>query len=156
MPDFTEIEKKVISALQKDMPTVKRPYKILAENTGIDEDTFIKTVENLAKRKIIRRLGATLKHQESGFSANAMCAWIVDEKKADKVGKQMASFPEVTHCYMRGPQKDWKYNFYTMIHAKDRETCKKIAKKISTAASVEEYELLFSEEELKKTSMQYF
>jgi hypothetical protein len=43
-----------------------------------------------------------------------------------------------------------------MIHAKDRKTCIKIAKKISKATSVLKYELLFGEEELKKTSMQYF
>ena len=45
---------------------------------------------------------------------------------------------------------------YTMIHGKDKKSCVDIAKKISEKTSVETYQLLFSEKELKKTSMKYF
>ncbi len=156
MANLTETEKKVISALQGDIPVAETPYKIMADKLKISEETFLKVLENLADKKIIRRFGATLWHQQSGYSANAMCAWNVEEKRAEEIGKKFASFKEVSHCYKRTPQKDWHYNIYTMIHSKDEKGCIKIAKKLSEAVGVKKYQLLFSVEELKKTSMQYF
>jgi DNA-binding Lrp family transcriptional regulator len=68
----------------------------------------------------------------------------------------MASFHEVTHCYRRNPADEWPYNLYTMVHAKDRKACRRIAEKMAKKALVETYALLFSNRELKKTSMKYF
>jgi len=74
----------------------------------------------------------------------------------EEVGKLMASFDEVSHCYRRNPAKDWPYNLYTMVHASDEVSCRKIAATISEKTSAHGYEILFSRKELKKTSMQYF
>ena len=68
----------------------------------------------------------------------------------------MAEFREVTHCYHRRPQKDWKYNLFTMVHGDDRDGCARIAARMSQSTGIDEYTLLFSEEEFKKTSMAYF
>jgi len=83
-------------------------------------------------------------------------AWKVKEDKIESVGKSMARFREVTHCYQRQTHKDWDYNLYTMIHGEDEGKCYEIAEKISRKVGVKEYVLLFSEREFKKTSMQYF
>ena len=85
-----------------------------------------------------------------------MVAWLVDEKDIKKAGKIMSSFPEVTHCYQRQTSKDWKYNLFTMIHGKTEQECNAIAKKISERTGIKEYHILFSLEELKKTTMKYF
>lgn len=153
---LTTLEKRVVASLQGSIPVTKRPYKALADSIGISEEKYLMIVEELNESGIIRRFGATLKHQKSGFKANAMVAWKVDEKRVQKVGAIMASFQEVTHCYRRNPAPTWPYNIYTMVHAADKEGCHAIATRIAKAADVEEYTLLFSEKELKKTSMQYF
>lgn len=154
--ELTELEKKIIASLQGTISITHRPYLEISEKLGIDENEFLKTLKSLCDRGIIRRFGATLRHQKSGFSANAMGAWQVDEDRIDEVGKKMASFREVTHCYRRNPAEGWPYNLYTMIHGADEEACRKIAQKMSEKAQVETYTLLFSRKELKKTSMQYF
>ena len=151
-----ELDKKIISLLQRDIPVDPRPYKIMAEQLGVQEDEIIKRVETMVRNGVIRRFGATLYHQEAGFSANAMVAWVVPEDKIDETGLSMAAFREVTHCYYRMPQKDWKYNLYTMIHGDTREECYDIAGKMSEKTGMENYSLLFSEQEFKKTSMEYF
>ena len=153
---LTELEKKVISSIQDDIPVTARPYRAISEKIGVDEDVFLTTLQDLCNRGIIRRLGATLRHQKSGFEANAMTAWQVDEKRVDEVGEKMALFREVSHCYRRNPCFQWPYNLYTMIHARDESTCLEIAQRISEATSVHVYKLLFSRKELKKTSMEYF
>jgi DNA-binding Lrp family transcriptional regulator len=85
-----------------------------------------------------------------------MVAWQVDEKDIDTVGEKMAAFRAVSHCYRRAPKDDWPYNLYTMVHAKDEDSCREIARNISAETAIDNYTLLFSREELKKTSMEYF
>lgn len=151
-----ELDKKIIGLLQKDIPVAPRPYKIIADQLGVEEDEILKRIETMVKKGVIRRFGATLYHQEAGFSANAMVAWVIPEDKIDETGRTMAGFREVTHCYHRRPQRDWKYSLYTMIHGDSREECYKIAKKMSEKTGINDYSLLFSEKEFKKTSMEYF
>ena len=151
-----ELDKKIIGLIQGDLPLHPRPFAVMAERIGITEDEFVERVESLKKRGIIRRFGATLYHQEAGFSANAMVAWLVPYDRIDEVGRAMAEFREVTHCYQRRPREDWKYNLYTMIHGDNEDECYRIAQGISQKTGIDEYVLLFSEKEFKKTSMQYF
>jgi len=153
---LTELEKKTISLIQGDIAITERPYLEIADKLGIPEETLLDILKDLCKRGVIRRFGATIRHQKSGFKANAMTAWKVDEDRIDEVAKKMASFREVSHCYRRNPSDRWPYNLYTMIHARDEDGCRKAVRKMSKATSVDTYKLLFSRREFKKTSMKYF
>ncbi len=153
---LTDLEKKIIASIQGDIPICERPYREIARKIGVDEDTVLSVLKDLNDRGMIRRFGATLRHQNSGFSANAMVAWQVPEDRVEEVGQKMAENPAISHCYRRDPVERWPYNLYTMIHAGDPETCRAIAGKISEQTGVAEYAVLFSRKELKKTSMQYF
>ncbi len=155
-PMFTDLEKKIIALLQTDIPVVERPFLEMAEKIGITEDEFLRVLKDLNDRGIIRRFGATLKHQKTGFKANAMVAWKVDEDRVEKTGSIMAGFQEITHCYRRNPAPGWKFNLYTMVHAGSEEEIHALVKKISQTVGEDDYEILFSKKELKKTSMNYF
>ncbi len=154
--ELTELEKKIIASIQQDMAVTNRPYIKIAQDLEISETDLLENLKDLCDRGVIRRFGATLRHQRAGFSANAMVAWKVDEDRLETVGPKMASFHQVSHCYRRNPTADWPYNLYTMVHAKDEKACYAIARKMARATSVQDYTLLFSREELKKTSMVYF
>ena len=151
-----ELDKKIIGLLQKDLPLDPRPFAVMADQIGITEDKFVERVRVMINKGIIRRFGATLYHQEAGFSSNAMVAWAVPDEKIEETGRAMAEFREVTHCYQRRPQKDWEYNLYTMIHGDNRDECYEIARRMSGDTGIKEYVLLFSVKEFKKTSMRYF
>jgi len=157
MPEsLSELEKQVIAAIQGDIPIVEQPYRRIADQLDIDEENLLDILNDLVKRGLIRRFGATLRHQKSGYRSNAMVAWQVEEGRIDEVGKIMASFRTVSHCYRRNPTDQWPYNLYTMVHGKSEENCRQTAQKMADKAGVHVYELLFSRRELKKTSMQYF
>lgn len=153
---FTKLEKKIIHQLQQDLPVVKRPFAVVAERLGISEAELLEKVRELIADGTIRRFGATLRHQRSGFDANAMVVWDVEPEEAQEVGAIFASFREVTHCYQRPTMPGWPYRLFTMIHAPSREKCRQIAEKMAEAAGVRKYDLLYTEEELKKTTMAYF
>lgn len=151
-----EIDKKIIGQIQGDLPQDARPFAVMAEEIDISEAEFIKRVREMQKKGIIRRFGATLRHQEAGYSANAMVAWIIPDDRINEIGKIMAEFPVVTHCYHRQPQKDWRYNLYTMIHGDTEDECLQIAEQMSEKTGMNDYTILFSLKEFKKTSMEYF
>jgi siroheme decarboxylase len=153
---LSELEKKVIAAIQGDIPICERPYRELAERIGLTEDTFLETLSELRRRDLIRRFGATLRHQKSGYAANAMGAWQVAETRVEEVGRMMAACRQISHCYRRNPTADWPYNLYTMIHAESEDACWDIARGLARQAGVDTFTLLFSRRELKKTSMSYF
>ena len=151
-----DLDKKIIGFIQGDLPLDLKPFAVIADKIGITEDECVERIRSLKERGIIRRFGATLRHQEAGFSSNAMIAWLVPDDRVEEVGRTMAGFREVTHCYQRRPEKDWKYNLYTMIHGDTKGECNRIAQRMSQQARIDDYALLFSEKEFKKTSMEYF
>jgi DNA-binding Lrp family transcriptional regulator len=153
---INELDKKIISIIQGDLPLEPRPFGTIAASIGITEEQLVKRIRSLKNQNVIRRFGATLRHQEAGFSSNAMVAWLVPDDRLEEAGKILAGFREVTHCYQRKPQGDWQYNLYTMVHGSDRDQCCRIAERMSRSAGIDDYVLLFSEKEFKKTSMEYF
>ena len=150
------LEKALIFELTGDLEIIPEPFSPLAERLGVSQRKVLGLARRLKKEGTIRRFGATLRHRNSGFEANAMAVWQVPSERIEEVGRAIAAFREVTHCYQRPPQVDWPYNLYTMIHGPTEEQCRQVARKISEAVQVEQYRLLFSLRELKKTTMRYF
>lgn len=159
MPDsrqFTSLEKKIIHELQQDLPVVDRPFAVVAEKLGVSETELLEKIRELIADGTIRRFGATLRHQRSGYDANVMVVWEVESERLEEVGVIFASFREVSHCYQRPALEDWPYRLFTMIHGRSPQECRQIAKRMAETAGVESYSLLFTMEELKKTTMVYF
>ncbi len=153
---LTDQDKRLIYLFQGDLPVRARPYAWLGEKLGWSEDRVLRRLREFKQAGIIRRFGATLYHQNSGYPANVMVAWQIPEGSVDEAGETLAKVRTVSHCYRRETTENWPYNLYTMVHAKDEETCRGVARKMSEKALVETYSLLFSRKELKKTSMTYF
>lgn len=153
---LTDLEKKVIAIIQKDIPISRRPYQDIGEMLGVDEQTVLSVMQSLSERGFLRRYGATLRHQKSGFTANVMVAWQVDEACIHEVGAQMAEHEAISHCYRRNPDPNWPYNLYTMVHALDMDSFHEIADELVKNDGIRDYTMLLSKKELKKTSMVYF
>ena len=153
---LTEIEKKIVKALQDDLPLCSHPFKVIAEQVGMSEDELLAEIHRLKQRGIIRRFGAIVYHRNLGIAANAMVVWRVPKEKSQEVGKIMAEFPEVTHCYERPTYPDWQYNLFTMIHGESKDECERVIAQISERTGIKYYRQLYSTRELKKVSMKYF
>lgn len=153
---LTELEKKIVRELQQGLPLVERPYQAIAQRIGLSENELMTKINEMISNGIIRRFGAALRHQDLGYTANAMVVWDVPEDQAATVGQLLARLPEVTHCYQRPRQPGWPYTIFTVIHGQTREQCEQLAKKMAEKTGVINYKLLFSTAELKKSSMKYF
>jgi siroheme decarboxylase len=149
-------DKKIIRQIQGDLPISQTPFKLLAPKVGLSEKEFLRRVQSFIRRGWIRRFGAILRHQKAGYQGNAMVVWKVAENQIETVSQAMTAFSAVSHCYLRSPYPNWPFNLYTMVHGRNEEDCRRIARKISKETNLKNYRLLFSKREHKKSSMRYF
>ena len=153
---ISKLEKELIKIIQEDIPHSSTPFKEIAEKLNISEDEVITILNNLKNRGVIRRFGAVLRHQKAGLKENGMIVWNIPDDKVEEIGKKFASFKEVTHCYERPRFQGWDYNVYTMVHGKTKEEIENFAKQLSEISAIDDYRILYSIKEFKKSSMKYF
>ena len=152
---FTEKERKIAKHIQGDISLEKRPFKRIGEETGLNEEEVIGTINDLKKKEIIRKFGAILRHQRAGIVKNAMVIWAVPEERCEAIGNILASLREITHCYERTPPFEGEYNLFAMMHFKN-DNPERLIQEISLRADIKDYIVLETEEEFKKSSMEYF
>ncbi|WP_342366607.1 Lrp/AsnC family transcriptional regulator [Clostridium aminobutyricum] len=151
-----ELDKSIIRCIQTELPITQKPYQFIADQLEIDETELLKRIEIMLEKGIIRRIGAVLNHRNVGFQANAMVVWAIPEDQVQESGKKLILHSEISHCYQRKVCPNWPYNVYTMIHARTKEECETVIKKVANSIEVYDYEVLYSTTELKKTSFLYF
>jgi DNA-binding Lrp family transcriptional regulator len=158
---LTPEERELALLLQDDLPYGEHPFDELAamlRERGVDVDGawVLDRASEWVTSGVIRRFGAAIRHHATGFVANAMGVWTCPDERAEEVGRTMASFKEVSHCYQRPSAPTWPANMYTMIHGRGRAECEDVAERIREATGLPEPRLLYSVREFKKTSMTYF
>lgn len=153
---LNERDREFIRELQKDLAVVPEPFKELANSLGVTTtELFAKAIE-YENSGIMRRFAAILRHREAGFVANGMVVWQVPENRVDEVGFRLAAFPQVSHCYRRPIYPDWKFNLFSMVHARTLQAAEKIAVEMSETVGIKDYQILFSSREFKKERVKYF
>jgi DNA-binding Lrp family transcriptional regulator len=154
--DPTEQDKNFIRELQKDMEIIDEPFAKSANNLGITENELFEKMKEYQEIGVMRRFAAILRHRQVGFTANGMIVWKVPEDQISEVGAKLGSFPQVSHCYERPTYSDWPYNVFSMIHCKTHAEANEMAKTIQDQIHVDDYRILFSSREFKKTRVEYF
>ena len=117
---------------------------------------MLELLDQFKARKLMRRFAAVMNHRSAGFKANAMGVWAVPEERLDEVGPQMAGFALVSHCYRRPVYDDWPYSVFTMVHGKNAKECEATIAAVHDETGIDEYALLWSVKEYKKTRVRYF
>ena len=146
----------ILRIMQDDIPLESRPFLIVSKKLGISEEEVIDKIQKMVDSGIIRRFSASMRHRKLGIKANPLIAWNIPPDMIEEVGNKLANFEEVTHCYERPliPGK-WEFNLYTMIHGYDTKSVIKTAEKLSTAVGINNYIMLYSSKEYKKTYKRY-
>ena len=154
--NFTEKERKVLSIVQSDLPDTLTPYADIAKEAGLCEEEVLALLQRLKEDGTIRRFGASIKHQKTGYNHNAMVAWKIDEDNVDGAAKYAAQSSRISHCYYRpSSAPDWQYTFFTMIHGRTMQECYDVVEELRQNTCLDEYAVLEIIKELKKISMTY-
>jgi DNA-binding Lrp family transcriptional regulator len=152
---ISDIESKILAALQGGFPRSQTPYKDVAEIVGIETKQLLAILRDWKQEGKLRRIGSIIDHFKVGISGGAMVAWRVEPERVEQVGTKLAGFNEVTHAYERKIAENWPFNIYTMVHGADIQEVEQIVKRMSQACGVSDYRILVTEKELKKVPPTY-
>ena len=153
---FSAKQKQIVREMQGAVPIVAEPFAAIADRLELPVTELLAQVREWSASGVLRRLGAVVRHQTLGFHGNGMCVWLVPAEQALMIGRRLATFAEVTHCYERPAARDFPYNMYAMIHAATPERARRLFERIAAAAELGGGTVLLSVREYKKSSMAYF
>lgn len=97
---FGVLEKDLLDGFQRDFPLVSRPYAVLAERLGCDEETVLALLRQMIEAGLIVRVGPVFAPHRAG--ASTLAAMAVPADRLDTVASLVSEYEEVNHNYERG------------------------------------------------------
>ncbi len=146
----------IVRAVQGDLALEPAPFERPAAELGMSVEQLIEALGELQQRGYLRRFAAILRHRKAGFGANGMAVWAVPEDQIEAVGQTMAGYTAISHCYQRPVYPDWKYNLFTMIHARKTGECEEFVAELAQRHGLADHAVLYSTTEYKKVRLSYF
>lgn len=155
MKKLSKKQREVASLIQKDIDIVPFPFEEAGKSCGLSGEEFLDIIRELTENGVMRKFTAILRHQKAGYKENALVVWSVPTNQTQKAGEIFATFSFISHCYERKPAFMGKYNIFTMLHSSEKNISSLI-KKMVNATGIEDYLILKSVKEYKKSSPEYF
>lgn len=153
---LSERDIEIVRAVQGDLALEPDPFAAPAAALGMTVDELIVALEDLQRRGYLRRFAAILRHRKAGFGANGMAVWNVPADDIASMGQTMAGYTTISHCYQRPVYEDWKYNLFTMIHARKKGECEDFVAQLAEQHGLDDFAVLYSTTEFKKIRLAYF
>jgi len=131
MAKMDDTDRSILNRIQSDLPIVSRPYLVVAQELGLEENDVIRRIRRLKKSGIIRRIGGNFAPNKLGF-VSTLCAARVPEEKIAQFSETVNRYPGVTHNYRR----DHEYNVWFTFIAESMEQIEDYLKKIASETGV--------------------
>ncbi|MGD8836851.1 MAG: AsnC family transcriptional regulator [Desulfobacteraceae bacterium] len=109
-------DKMIINRIQSDFPIDTRPFRVIANELGLEEELVINRVKAMREQGLIRRVGGNFVPHKVGF-VSTLCAAKVPENKIDEFATVVNRYTGVTHNYVR----DNEFNVWFTFIAESRE-----------------------------------
>ena len=133
MSQIESINKDILNNIQLNFPIDPRPYKIIAEKLGLQEDELIQRIQKMKEGMLIRRIGGNFSPDRLGYHST-LCAAKVPEEKIELFTQTVNSYKGVTHNYKR----DHQFNIWFTFIAQSTQIIEKSLKEISDTTKVKE------------------
>ena len=149
---MTELEQNLLAIIQDAFPLEERPYQVLAEQLGSDEQSVFAAVENLRRSGIIRRIGGVYDSKALGFISR-LCAGKVptattgaaDDSALEKFAAVVNVIPAITHNYVRSHE----YNVWFTVIAQSEEEIQKIVDDVCVKTDLHDVHVLLATKKFK-------
>jgi Transcriptional regulators len=149
-----DLDRALLRSVQEGIPLEEEPFEGIARRYGISCEEVIRRLARMKRSGIVKRIGVSLNQRRLGIVANALVVWSVPREIREEIGAALASYPDITHCYERSTVPGvWGYSIYTVHHGYDRASVEERVGSLALAHGIPDYQILFSSEQLKRTSM---
>ena len=145
------IDVHLLRELERGLPLVPSPFEEIGKRLGLSGDEVVERIGLLKEAGIIRKFRARIDQRKVGITANALVAWKPAGSGGDDLGKLLAIFPSVTHCYERRPVPGrWDYTHYTVHHGHSKDQVLDDVRFVAEQTGCRDYAVLFSTREFKR------
>ncbi|WP_416138496.1 Lrp/AsnC family transcriptional regulator [Halomonas sp. HK25] len=151
-----DTDRAIVLATQAGLPLVPDPWGAVGRPLGLSGEEVRLRLVRMQESGIVRRVAAVPNHYRLGYVANGMTVWDVDDARIDRLGREVASLPGVSHCYRRPRHlPEWPYNLFAMLHGHTREEVERQAEELSAllGEACRDHRILYSSRILKKTGL---
>ncbi len=149
---MTDLEQHLLAIIQDAFPLEERPYQVLADQLGFDEQSVFAAVEGLRKSGIIRRIGGVYDSKALGFISR-LCAGKVptisagasDDSALNEFAATVNEIPAITHNYVRSHE----YNVWFTVIAQSEEEIQKIVDDVCAKTELHDVHVLSATKKYK-------
>lgn len=159
MKDITEEDVSLVKILQMDLPLTENPVTDLLISCKADYDSvaFCKKAEELKKCNILRRYGARVRHDYTGYKYNALTVWNIEGRDINSVKDAFSKVKNVTEISVRSAREaDWKYNLFAIFHSPAEEEFFQMMDYISKESGINDCRIFKTLKEYKREKIKYF
>ncbi len=130
---LTDFDKKLLNLIQTDLPLEKRPFSVIAETLGTDENTVIERLRFLKEQGLIRRIGPFFDSGRLGYVSTLVALRVKAAHVAD-VAQNINRYTGVTHNY----EREGKFNLWFALISPSILVQTEILAEIERLAGVEQ------------------
>lgn len=112
MTRLSELDRRIVNALQGGFPICERPYAEAAESLGLSEDALLARLKHLVESGYASRFGPLWNSEELG-GAVCLAAMAVPAERFEDVAVQVNAHREIAHNYAR----DHRLNMWFVVSA---------------------------------------
>ena len=149
---MTDLEQHLLAIIQDAFPLEKRPYQVLADQLGSDEQSIFAAVEGLRKSGIIRRIGGIYDSMALGFISR-LCAGKVptisagasDDSALNVFAATVNEIPAITHNYVRSHE----YSVWFTVIARSEAEIQKIVDEVCSKTELHDVHILNATKKFK-------
>lgn len=141
---LTSSDKKILNAIQADLPLSSHPFADLAKTVNLSEKEVINRLQFLKKNGYIRRIGPFFDSVKLGYTGT-LIALHVKKEYMESVVAAVNAFSGATHNY----EREGKYNLWFTLLTPSDEVRTAIIHKINNLPGVEEVMNLVSHKKYK-------
>jgi len=129
----------LLSIIQKKFPLVSKPFAVIAEELGTDEETIIRLISEEKNNKIIRQISPIFDTKRLGYSSS-LVSFKVRWEDIDMAVEAINAHPGVSHNY----EREHTFNiWFTLAVAPDSKLgLKKTVEILAKEANAVEYIML--------------
>lgn len=122
-----DLERRIVTALQRGIPVVPRPFAAAARELGIDEAALILKLQSLLEQGALTRFGPLYNADRLG-GAFTLCAMSVPAHDFERVCGIVNAFREVAHNY----EREHRLNMWFVLATADPAQIAEVRRRIET------------------------
>lgn len=150
------LDRALIVATQEGLPLVPDPWGAVGKPLGLAGAEVRIRMQRMQESGVIRRVAAVPNHYRLGYVANGMTVWDIDDAHVQRLGREVAAIPGVSHCYRRPRHLPaWPYNLFVMLHGRTQAEVERQAESLRELLgdACRDHRILYSSRILKKTGL---